>query len=188
VAGQPWNGAPQPWQPPQSPQPWQASQSPQAAQAAMRASHADRERTVDVLKAAYAEGRLVPEEYGQRVEAVYRALTYGELARLVADLPSGPLVLPMALPAPAAQMVPPTFLPPPVPASPTNGLAVTSLVLGFCGFVPFASVAAVATGLAAKQRIRQTGEQGDGIATAGLVLGWMGVAFWVLLLLVGASA
>ncbi|WP_245687413.1 DUF1707 and DUF4190 domain-containing protein [Streptacidiphilus griseoplanus] len=156
-------------------------------QAAMRAAHADRERTVDVLKAAYAEGRLGSEEYGQRVDAAYRALTYGELAQLVSDLPSGPMVLPMggaAVPAlPVVPMVPPTFAPP--PPAPTNHLAVASLVLGLLGFLPFgiASVPALVLGHVAKSQIRVSGEQGDGMATAGAVLGWLGGAFWAMVLL-----
>jgi hypothetical protein len=172
MAVNPWQGAPQPWEP------WQSAAAPQAA---MRAAHADRERTVDVLKAAYAEGRLSPEEYGQRVDATYRALTYGELARLVSDLPSGPMVLPMGVPVP---VVPPTFLPPPRPAR-TNHLAVASLVLGLCGFLPFgvASVPAAVIGHVAKSQLRTSGEQGDGMATAGLVLGWLGIAFWTMVLL-----
>jgi hypothetical protein len=154
----------------------------------MRAAHADRERTVDVLKAAYAEGRLTPDEYGQRVEATYRALTYGELAGLVADLPSGPMVLPMGG---AVPVVPPTFLPPPPPrpVPQTNSMAVASLVLSLFGFLPFgiASVPAAVIGHVAKSRIRETGEQGDGMATAGLVLGWLGIAFWTMILLLVVS-
>ncbi|MFJ6214346.1 DUF1707 and DUF4190 domain-containing protein [Streptomyces sp. NPDC092296] len=172
MAVQPWRGAPQPWEP------WQPAQSPQAA---MRAANSDRERTVDVLKAAYAEGRLTPDEYGARVEATYRALTYGELARLVVDLPSGPMVMPLGA---AVPVVPPTFLPPPRVTTRTNGMAVASLVLGLAGFLPFgiASVPATIIGHVAKSQIRQSGEQGDGMATAGLVLGWLGIGFWALIM------
>ena len=45
-----------------------------------RASDADRERAVDVLKAALAEGRLSRQEHGARVERAYGARTYAELA------------------------------------------------------------------------------------------------------------
>lgn len=71
----------------------------------MRSSSADRERAVDVLKAAFAEGRLDQEEYTDRVEQVYTSRTYGDLATLTADLPAGPLGTleqPKQLPAPAA--------------------------------------------------------------------------------------
>ncbi|HUZ22136.1 MAG TPA: DUF1707 domain-containing protein [Streptosporangiaceae bacterium] len=57
----------------------------------MRASHADRERAIDVLKAAYAEGRLDKDEYAGRTGQVYASSTYAELAALMAGLPAGPL-------------------------------------------------------------------------------------------------
>ena len=47
--------------------------------ASMRASSADRERTVDVLKAGFAEGRLTQDEYNDRMGRAYSARTYGEL-------------------------------------------------------------------------------------------------------------
>jgi hypothetical protein len=46
----------------------------------MRASDADRDRVVDLLRTATADGRLTPEEFGQRAAAAYSARTYGELA------------------------------------------------------------------------------------------------------------
>ncbi|GAA4955127.1 hypothetical protein GCM10023238_22210 [Streptomyces heliomycini] len=43
-------------------QPWGGQAAP-----SMRASHADRERAVDVLRAGYGEGRLEKPEFDQRV-------------------------------------------------------------------------------------------------------------------------
>jgi Domain of unknown function (DUF1707) len=57
----------------------------------MRSSQADRERAVDVLKAAFAEGRLDQDEYTERVGQAYASRTYAELAALTGDLPAGPL-------------------------------------------------------------------------------------------------
>ena len=57
----------------------------------MRAADADRERAADVLKAAVAEGRLSWDEHRQRLDRVMRAQTYGELRRLIEDLPQGAL-------------------------------------------------------------------------------------------------
>ncbi|MDN0200361.1 DUF1707 domain-containing protein [Streptomyces sp. S.PNR 29] len=54
----------------------------------LRASHADRDRVVDVLSAAAADGRLTAEELDGRVEAALSARTMGELAVLTADLPT----------------------------------------------------------------------------------------------------
>jgi Domain of unknown function (DUF1707) len=53
----------------------------------LRASDADRDAVVSRLRDAAAEGRLDPEELEERVDAALRARTYGELSRLVADLP-----------------------------------------------------------------------------------------------------
>ncbi|TXS56714.1 DUF1707 domain-containing protein [Streptomyces sp. t39] len=55
---------------------------------AMRASDADRDRIADILRDALAEGRLDAEEHSERIDAVYRAKTLGELEPLVSDLPS----------------------------------------------------------------------------------------------------
>jgi Domain of unknown function (DUF1707)/Cell wall-active antibiotics response 4TMS YvqF len=53
----------------------------------IRASDADRERVADILRDAFAEGRLTPEEHAERIEAVYASKTLGELAPLTRDLP-----------------------------------------------------------------------------------------------------
>jgi hypothetical protein len=55
-----------------------------------RASDAERDRTVEALAEASAEGRLSLEEYSQRSEAALRARTVGELSELTADLPARP--------------------------------------------------------------------------------------------------
>ncbi|MET8540433.1 DUF1707 and DUF4190 domain-containing protein [Kitasatospora sp. NPDC004799] len=161
---------------------WQPAPAPAATpQAAMRAGHADRDRTIDVLKAAFAEGRLSVQEYEQRHEAVAAAQTYGQLAALVADLPSGPMTAPVAAAAP----VPATFLavPPPAPARQTNVLAVVSLVAGLIGL----SAPAVITGHIARAEIRRRDMDGDWAAVLGLVVGYLGCAFWTLLILVGIA-
>lgn len=53
----------------------------------VRASHADRDRIVDVLRVAAGDGRLTMGELDERVEAALSARTVGELAVLTADLP-----------------------------------------------------------------------------------------------------
>ncbi|MFG2401646.1 DUF1707 SHOCT-like domain-containing protein [Streptomyces lydicus] len=55
----------------------------------LRASDADRERVAEILRDALAEGRLVMEEFEERLDAAYRARTYRELEPLTADLPTG---------------------------------------------------------------------------------------------------
>ena len=54
----------------------------------LRASDADRDRIVERLRGAAAEGRLAPEELDHRVHAALTAVTYGELDATVRDLPS----------------------------------------------------------------------------------------------------
>lgn len=67
----------------------------------LRASDADRDRVADVLHAAYAEGRITPDEHSERTAALTRARTFAELTTLTADLVPGPVVGPLAHP-PAA--------------------------------------------------------------------------------------
>ncbi|MFF4472363.1 DUF1707 domain-containing protein [Streptomyces sp. NPDC001599] len=55
---------------------------------ALRASHTDRDRAVDLLSAAAGDGRLTPEELDERVGAALTARTQRELAALTADLPT----------------------------------------------------------------------------------------------------
>jgi hypothetical protein len=59
----------------------------------LRASDADRDAVVDRLREAAGEGRLDPEELGDRVGAALHARTYGDLAALIADLPGNDQVL-----------------------------------------------------------------------------------------------
>ncbi|OPF76087.1 hypothetical protein VT50_0223975 [Streptomyces antioxidans] len=61
------------------------------AEAELRASDADRDRVADILREALAEGRLQPEEHAERIDAVYRAKTLGELEPPVRDLPAAPI-------------------------------------------------------------------------------------------------
>jgi hypothetical protein len=55
-----------------------------------RASHEDRDRVVDALRAAGGDGRLTAEELDARLESALSARTRGELAELIADLSSAP--------------------------------------------------------------------------------------------------
>jgi len=143
----------------------------------LRASTADRERAVDVLKAGFAEGRLNKDEYDARISQAYEARTYGELAVVTADLPGGHIMA-----------SPPAW--PPVAAVPrTNPLAVASLVCGLAQ--PFTGgltmIPAVVLGHVAHNQIRRTGERGGALATVGLVLGWIGVSVVVLLIVLVAT-
>ena len=132
----------------------------------MRAASADRERAVDVLKAGFAEGRLTQDEYNDRMGRAYASRTYGELAALTADLPAGAV---------------PGWQHPAHPAAAgTNTMAIASMVLGVAEFFTFGLTAlpAVICGHVARRQMRQTAQRGDGLATSGLVLGYLGIIFW----------
>ncbi len=65
----------------------------------MRASDADRDRTITLIREAYTEGRLTNDEFQQRMEQAQQSRTYGELASLTTDLPVVPVAPPMPVPA-----------------------------------------------------------------------------------------
>jgi Domain of unknown function (DUF4190) len=68
------------------------------------------------------------------------------------------------------------------PTAPTNGMAIASLILGILWLYWVGSIMALVFGYIAQQQIRQRGESGNGLATAGIVLGWIGVATLALML------
>ena len=78
--------------------------------ARMRASHADRDQVIDLLKAAFVQGRLAKDEFDLRVGRVLASRTYADLGALTADIPAGPVRAhspsparkPVSMPAPTA--------------------------------------------------------------------------------------
>ena len=69
------------------------------------------------------------------------------------------------------------------PPRPTNSLAIVSLVAGcaqFVGFCVIGSLVAIVTGHIARRQIKRTGEQGGGLALAGLILGYIGLVLTAL--------
>jgi hypothetical protein len=73
-----------------------------AGRGRLRASHADREHVLDVLKAAFVQGRLTEDEFDMRVGQTFASRTNAELASLTADIPAGLIgVQPLRKPAPA---------------------------------------------------------------------------------------
>ena len=60
----------------------------EAASAGLRASRADRERVIDLLKAAFVQGRLDRDEFDARIGQAVASRTYGELAAVTADIPA----------------------------------------------------------------------------------------------------
>jgi uncharacterized protein DUF1707/uncharacterized protein DUF4190 len=137
----------------------------------MRAADADRERVAAFLNTAYVDGRLSKDEFDVRQESALSARTYAELDRVVADLPAVPVSrLRPAGPAVVA------------PVTGTNGFAIASLACGIGQFVvgPLTTIPAIVFGHIARSQIRRTGEQGAGLALAGLALGWAVVILGIL--------
>jgi K+-transporting ATPase A subunit len=73
----------------------------------------------------------------------------------------------------------PTATPVENPTRSTNGMAIASLVLAISCCAPLA----VIFGHIAKRQIRERGEDGGGLATAGLVIGYIGLALLALYVL-----
>ncbi len=78
----------------------------------MRASDADREHVVDILTAAFVQGRLSLDEQSLRAGQALAARTYAELTALIADIPVPPLKVP---PPPSPARLPAATARPPVP-------------------------------------------------------------------------
>jgi DUF1707 SHOCT-like domain len=72
----------------------------EVARSELRASHEDRDRVVELLRVSAGDGRLTADELDERLEVAMTARTYGELAKVVADLPASGSVAP----APAARV------------------------------------------------------------------------------------
>lgn len=161
----------------------------------MLAGNADRDRAGDVLKAAYAEGRLTKDEYDYRVGRAFAARTVEELQQLTSDVPNGPSAVPPTFQRPSGQgqLVP--FQPQPIApyALPPrqNSMAIAALVSGIAAPVISLVTAPLVYGLhapylfwigaapgvilghKARSEVRRTGEKGEGSAMAGLLLGWV---------------
>jgi hypothetical protein len=150
--------------------------------AGMLAANADRERAIDVLKAAFAEGRLTRAEHDDRTALVYAARTYGQLGALIADLPAGPLGGPVHYRSAGypRQLTRPAI----------GSMAIAALACGIGGFLTMGltAIPAIVLGHMARRQVRRTGQRGGGMALAGLTLGWVGlIAAIVAALIVAAS-
>jgi hypothetical protein len=137
----------------------------------LRASDADREATCERLRAAAIEGRLDPVELDERLSAAYASRWCSQLERLTADVTPPPA-------APAPRAAPPSF----VRGKPTNGLAVASLICGVLWLGWIGSALAIAFGHVALRQIRaaEGRESGQGVAIAGLALGYFGALTFLL--------
>lgn len=120
----------------------------------------------------YGEPAYGPTAYGP---TGYGAPGYGAPAGGPPAVASGPYAYPAAVP--------------------TNGLAIASLVLSLLGLMfGVTAIGGVICGHLARRQIRETGENGDGLALAGLILGYVITAFmiafvvFIVVLFVGLAA
>lgn len=73
--------------------------------------------------------------------------------------------------------------PQPVASPPTNGLAIAALVCALAGIATCISAPVGAIlGHVARRQIRERGEAGDGMALAGIIVGWIITGLMVLLI------
>ena len=131
----------------------------------MRAADADRDGVVECLNTAYSEGRLSKDEYDGRLDNALSARTYADLDQLVTDLPAA-----------LATAV--------TPVAKINEFALASLGCGLAQFMfgPVVAIPAIVFGHVARHQIKRTGEQGAGLALAGLMLGWAAVILAIVLI------
>jgi hypothetical protein len=131
----------------------------QPAHSDSRASDADREAAVTLLREAATDGRIDADELEERLAAAYGARWRSELAALTWDVER-----PFVFRRPARPQV--------------SALALVSLVTGLLWVFWLGSITAVITGHLALYRIARSGgaEYGRTAAILGLLFGYFGVA------------
>lgn len=139
----------------------------------MRPGHADRDKVIDRLQEAFADGRLADEEYDDRLQRALSAKTFGELSALTRDIPGDRLPQPMSgrFPVPVARR--PDMRP--VAAAALGGA-------GFVGFGPLAWVPALVLGHQALRTLPKNDDR-RALAVIGVALAWAGMALMVLFVL-----
>ena len=100
----------------------------------LRASRADRERVIELLKVAFVQDRLTQDELDTRVGQALASRTYADLADLIADIPAGPDGAGPAGAAPAAEPA----------GTAARTLAIAARRSGICVLVAFALLGVVA--------------------------------------------
>ncbi|MCA0378690.1 MAG: DUF4190 domain-containing protein [Actinobacteria bacterium] len=109
---------------------------------------------------------------------------FAEAAPLAPEVPAAP-----AYPAPAAPAYPatatypaaPGYVAAPAPAT-TNTMAIVAMISSIVGWFAFGSlcVVGVILGHISLKQIKQTGEGGRGMALTGLIMGYIGIAGWII--------
>ncbi|MEE6259457.1 DUF4190 domain-containing protein [Plantactinospora sonchi] len=122
-----------------------------------------------------------PGAYGEPTSTPYGEPTSGAAPGAYGNPGAAPAPYGAVNPTPAWA---PGYPPPYAGPRPTNGMAIASLVTGIVALFSCSLLGGVAVYLAkrAREEIRTKGEEGEGLATAGLVIGWIGVGLGVLTL------
>lgn len=154
----------------------------------MRISDGERETIAAQLRDALGDGRLTVHEFDDRSRELYEAQTYGEVNRLLEDLPSGELAVPQARGPEAA----------PEPATPEQAekgekadntmghVALGMGVFSFVSFMPF-TILAVVFGLIGLDKHKKGESDNRSFALAGLILGAVSIPVWIVFFLLGAT-
>jgi hypothetical protein len=105
--------------------------APAGVRGRLRASHADREQVIALLKAAFVDDRLDKDEFDARVGQAFASRTYAELAAVTADIPADlPVAEPVAAAPVAAEQI----------STPARTLAKAAFRAGLCVLVAAALV------------------------------------------------
>jgi len=83
--------------------PWTHKAAGTGGHGRLRASHADREQVIDLLKTAFVHGRLGKDEFDARVDQALGSRTYAELSAVAADIPAAPIAAPPTAAPPLAK-------------------------------------------------------------------------------------
>jgi hypothetical protein len=133
----------------------------------LRTSHADRAQAIDVLKAAFVQGRLTKDEFDSRVGQVLASRTFADLDALTSDIPDGV-----------------TSAQPPAERAPAPGRVLsfkTAARVGAVGAVPSvassAAVLAQSSGVPAVAGVLLVGL--TGLVVAGLLAALLMLLSWV---------
>ncbi len=98
--------------------------------------------------------------------------------------PAGGYPGPGGYPPPAGGYPSPGGYPPPgyPPSTGTNGLAIASLVCSLLGLAcyGFTALVGIVLGVIALNQVKQTGQQGRGMALAGIIIGGVVIALWII--------
>lgn len=101
--------------------------------------------------------------------------------------PQPPAPAPGPPPAPQYAAAPVGY----VRAVPTNGFAIAALICSLVAGCGVGSILGIVFGYIARRQIAERGERGSGMALAGIIIGWIGLAIgllWLLILVIAAAS